>query len=1017
VKAPWQRLLVGEDAQRAHQLEMLIAEARIEGKLPEARQAARTVLEIRTRLQGADHYQTADTGRLVHLLDGIAALPPEAQKELAQVTKLNADALRLSGQGHYMQALALLRRALAAHTRHLGEEDSQAAALYHALGFLLGKVGKPAQAQPFLTKALVLRIRLLGADHTWTGQSYGGVACNLDEQGNHAAAGPLHRRALAICLAAHGADHPLMAQSCNNLAYNLAAQGMYAAAAPLYERALVICQQILGEDHIWTAGAYSNLAFNQYCQGKHDAATPLYQRSLLIHQRRLREDHPMTANCLSNLALNLAAQGKYEEAVRLHEKALSIRQREYGEESNETANSYNNLAVDLDFLGKHAAAAPLHKKALAIAQNTVGEDHPHTAQGWKNLAHNLEHQGEFAAAAPLYEKALAIRRRALGEHHPDTANSYHCLARNLWSRGCFAQAEPHWRAAAGSFEKARLRANFTGLDRATFGDQRSPLPWLAACLARLGRPVDAWRACEANLARGLLDELSARPLTPSEQNEQQVLTARLTRLDKQITALLDSSKATEAGRNRLVELQQERTAVQAQFTRFEADLAARYDLAAGKVCDLSGAQACLADDAALVVWIDLKGLPKEAEPSGEHWGCVVRRTGPPVWVKLPGSGAGGAWTEDDQRLRGPAYRALSRRPEGPADWAHLAQRLYAQRLAPLEEHLPRPAVKHLIVLPSTALAGVPVEALTDRYTVSYAPSATLFALLQKKRRQNRPGRRSRPASLLAVGDPVFAPAPARQQDVDDLLRRTRGPAFAALPGTFREVQAVARLFARDRVTMLVGSDACEQRLAELASAGRLRDYRFIHLATHAVVDRARSMQSALILAQDRLPDPLVQIQAGKECHDGRLTAEQIRRKWKLDADLVTLSACQTGLGQYRGGEGYLGFSQALFLAGTRSMVLSLWQVDDRATALLMRRFYQNLLGAREGLAGPLSRAAALREAKHWLRGASDAEVHRELTSLPRGYDEVRRPAPPSAHTRPYEHPYYWAAFILIGDPK
>ena len=87
---------------------------------------------------------------------------------------------------------------------------------------------------------------------------------------------------------------------------------------------------------------------------------------------------------------------------------------------------------------------------------------------------------------------------------------------------------------------------------------------------------------------------------------------------------------------------------------------------------------------------------------------------------------------------------------------------------------------------------------------------------------------------------------------------------------------------------------------------------------------------------------------------GRLSAAELSN-WKLDADMVVLSACQTGLGQPAGGEGYLGFSQALFLAGARSVVLSLWRVDDEATSLLMVRFYENLLGKRSGLKAPLSK--------------------------------------------------------------
>ena len=96
--------------------------------------------------------------------------------------------------------------------------------------------------------------------------------------------------------------------------------------------------------------------------------------------------------------------------------------------------------------------------------------------------------------------------------------------------------------------------------------------------------------------------------------------------------------------------------------------------------------------------------------------------------------------------------------------------------------------------------------------------------------------------------------------------------------------------------------------------------------------------------------------------------------WKLDAELVTLSACETAIGKQGGGDGLLGFAQAFLTAGARSVCLSLWKVDDAATALLMSRFYENLLGKREGLAKPMGKAAALDEAKRWLRNLSGEEA-------------------------------------------
>src|SRR5262249_27274441 len=126
--------------------------------------------------------------------------------------------------------------------------------------------------------------------------------------------------------------------------------------------------------------------------------------------------------------------------------------------------------------------------------------------------------------------------------------------------------------------------------------------------------------------------------------------------------------------------------------------------------------------------------------------------------------------------------------------------------------------------------------------------------------------------------------------------------------------------------------------------------------------------------------------------------------------------------------GFLGLGQALLSRGARSVVVSLWKVDDTATALLMARFYQNLLGKRPGLDKPMPRALALREAKVWLLNLSRAEAQRLVEQLPdagpRGtrpelspLPEAPKPAPPGPVDRPYAHPYYWAAFILIGDPS
>jgi CHAT domain-containing protein len=246
-----------------------------------------------------------------------------------------------------------------------------------------------------------------------------------------------------------------------------------------------------------------------------------------------------------------------------------------------------------------------------------------------------------------------------------------------------------------------------------------------------------------------------------------------------------------------------------------------------------------------------------------------------------------------------------------------------------------------------------------------------------------------------------------------------------LPGTRLEVRALARL--AQEATVLLGSAASEKNLEQLASSGKLKGFRLIHFATHGEVVEQRPELSALILAQDRLPSrPAEAVRGGEKALDGRLTVGTILRDWKLDADLVVLSACQTALGKEAGGEGLLGFTQAFLEKGARAVVLSRWKVDDAATTLLMVRFYENLLGKRPGLKKALGRAAALAEAKKWLAGLKRKEAEPLAAHLGNGTlrgteGDVRPVVKGKAASlpegeRPFAHPYFWAAFVLVGDP-
>lgn len=214
----------------------------------------------------------------------------------------------------------------------------------------------------------------------------------------------------------------------------------------------------------------------------------------------------------------------------------------------------------------------------------------------------------------------------------------------------------------------------------------------------------------------------------------------------------------------------------------------------------------------------------------------------------------------------------------------------------------------------------------------------------------------------------------------------------SLPNARAEVVAISSVVPEP--VLLLGQDASEQRIAGLVEDKKIGGFDVVHLAAHALINDAAPERSAVLLSRTNLPDPLDAALSGTRIFDGLLTVREILAEWNLDADLVTLSACQTGLGQVVSGEGYVGLAYALFQVGARSQLVSLWKVDDEATALLMERFYAGLTGAGgcESSVKPVTEAEALRQAKQWVRSYQGADG-----------------------TRPFEHPAYWSGFIPLGE--
>jgi CHAT domain-containing protein len=299
-----------------------------------------------------------------------------------------------------------------------------------------------------------------------------------------------------------------------------------------------------------------------------------------------------------------------------------------------------------------------------------------------------------------------------------------------------------------------------------------------------------------------------------------------------------------------------------------------------------------------------------------------------------------------------------------------AQTLYSELVRPTEAILK--GKQRILIATDGALSYLPFESLLTKndnskaihfeslpylvrdYEIYYVPSSTVLASVIK----NNPEKNDQQKQLLALADPWL-------KNGSSEIAAVRGwGTLGPLPNARTEVQNIANLYPKDQVTVFEGKQASEKNFKQ----SDLQEYKRIHFASHGLIDEEKPEYSALVLSSD---------EKGNE--DGYLTMREVF-DLKLNADLVVLSACKTGLGKEVRGEGVTGISRAFLCAGTPSVLVSLWDVSDRSTADFMASFYKSME------AKSMNKSAALREARLQMIAS-----------------------------KKFSHPYYWAPFVLIGN--
>jgi len=922
-----------------------------------ARSAKDAAAELQTLLFSARYFvlrsRFDDAARLYE--EAVALAGRTWGDSLALARAVNASAEVPDRRGDIAAAEPLRRRALEIRVRLAPGSLEHAGSLAN-LGLLRSDVGDLAEAQRLHGEALAIQERLApeSLDVAMTLNNLGNVASS---RGLLDRAESFFRRSLAL-KETHSPSSLSLTNTMNNLGNVLRRRGRYAESEEVQRRGLEIRER-LAPGSLAVAQALTNLAIVAEERGDLSGARTLYERGLALKEK-LAPGSLEVAATLRGLGDVLLSERDHARAGELYRRARAITSAR-APKSGSHVESVFSLGLASLHAGRRAEARVHFEESLALRRDLAGDD-ASTATILFQLARMAREDGDLERALSLQRRALDVRRsRQPGSRWE--VESLHEMGRIERARGNPAAARAHYLAALEALD-AQVRTLGGGEEaKSRFRGYFSELSSEAIeLLLDQERPEEAFDVLERSRARAFLSLLGQRDLdfgteVPAALEERRrLLTGDEGRVRADLARLAPDAAGSEAERlrGRLEEIRRAREALGAELKAASPRVAGLRDPAP------LGARAARLSlpEGTLLLSYSVGEKASVLFALSREAGLTTHRipAGRPQLAR------------DVEQLR----RHVLRRRSGPADPAAVFERarvLHALLLAPVAGRLS--AARRLAVVPDGPLHVLPFGLLVDeervplvsRVALSVAPSATALAELGRPR---RPAGSSAPV-VAAFGDPLYPPA-GTPSPADAAVRTLLGRgSLAPLPATRREVESLSAVLG-PAVRPYLGAAATEERALE---AGR--EARILHFACHALLDDRNPLESALALS---IPEAPASSRA-----NGLLQAWEVLEQMRLDADLVALSACETALGEEQGGEGIAGLSRAFQWAGARSVLATLWTVPDESTADLMKAFYS-------ALARDVPRDEALREAQRAI--------------LARGSDAA--------------HPYFWAAFELLGAP-
>lgn len=714
-----------------------------------------------------------------------------------------------------------------------------------------------------------------------------------------------------------------------------------------------------------------------------EAAESYLKRALGIYEKTSPNSQEM-ANCLINMGDYYLDIRDLEKAREAYFRSLEIKEA-ISPGSPKVATVLATLGNLAEQSGDLAEAETLNKQALEILERALPESWD-VAYCCGNLATVAKIRGDYRTAEAYLQRALEIRTNLTPNSMLEAITQYE-MAVLYEKTGRIPQAEDAYRQAIEILEAQMETLGGTAETKARFRQKYKYLYHdYLNLLNKRNKQQEAFHILERYRAQLFLAMLSERDIVwtaevPEELDQERINLAReYDRIQNQLGELNSKKDREEIEKlqARLRELQAKQSEVIGRIKKTSPKYASlRYP----QPLDVAGVQEALDPGTALLSY-----------SIGEEAGYVFLVTSG-YFEAFPLSMNEASLKEEIEKFN----LAIQRGQSGiPLSDSFLSQgkKLYQQLIGPAEEIMAK--CERILIVPDGPLHNLPFSALVrpnagttkdGSFLAEWKPihivlSATVFSELKKQRKPSDPFQEKK--VLLAFGDPDYPQVekdiPSENEDVIVRSMIKRGFDLAPLPGTREEVTSIVALFGT-KGDLYLGKEATEERAKAI-----IPDIRFVHFACHGLLDDLFPLNSGLALSMPA--EPL----EGQE--NGILQAWEIFEQVRIDADLVALSACNTGSGKEMGGEGLVGLARAFQYAGARSVLASMWKVADVATSELMKRFYANLKSRM-----PKDKA---------LQSAMKELIQNRLQTE----DASGRTAALDA-----SHPFYWAAFQLIGDWK